>query len=168
MTSKTKRPVNAVLATALGMSSNCYSSPTASMALALPLHLVSILHRSNVSTICNAASLQWSPPTYTWYYNYPSFYPTSHFPPQSSLSQQHQPATSSYVLSFVSCNCFGCKNKYGKNLQPPVDFCIRTQDWRKFVDCSHLLLYLTILRFKTVRSWHVSLFLKFYSLLCTL
>ena len=40
-----------------------------------------------------------------------------------------------FSITFITGNitvCFGCKNKYYKNLQPPEDLCIKHQDWRQF------------------------------------
>ena len=40
-----------------------------------------------------------------------------------------------FSITFITGNitvCFGYKNKYYKNSQPPKDLCIKHQDWRQF------------------------------------
>ena len=67
----------------------------------------------------------------------------SSFSPSAFSSQSHSlspPAFSSQSYSpFTLCNitgniskCFGCRNKYAKNPNPPEDMCIKHQDWREF------------------------------------
>ena len=50
-----------------------------------------------------------------------------------SSTSLHPPLSFVLFLAIYISTCFGCKKKYGKNLKPPADLCIRTQDFREFV-----------------------------------
>ena len=68
---------------------------------------------------------------------YPPYYygqSSNIYPPLLPCQPQlQQPTfTSSFTVTFIAGNitvCFGCKNKYTENLQPPEDLCIKHQDW---------------------------------------
>ena len=47
------------------------------------------------------------------------------------------PSSSSFELAFITGNisvCRGCRQKYTKPAQPPMDLCVRHKEWQKFID----------------------------------
>ena len=46
------------------------------------------------------------------------------------------PDNSIFNVRFIEGNistCYGCRNKYSKNPQPPDDICLQTEEWREFM-----------------------------------